>query len=130
MIMNAQEIIRKIYLEPNNPASFSGQNHVLKIARKIDPTITLKQVKQVLDEERTYSLHKPRRIRYPRLKTIATGINSDWQCDLADFQNIKRYNKGHAWLLVCVDVFSRKIYAEPIKTKENKNVILGFVTIF
>lgn len=126
---SVNEIIRKIYLEPDNDASFSGLNRVLEEARKIDPSITLEQVQNVLEEERTYSLHKPRRIHYPRLKTLATGLNSDWQCDLADFQNIKRYNNGIAWLLVCIDVLSRKIYAEPISTKQNKSVIEGFEKI-
>jgi hypothetical protein len=125
-----REIIRKIYLEPDESASFTGLNAVLKAARKIDPSITIEQVQDTLREERTYSLHKPRRIHYPRLKTLATGLNSDWQSDLADFQNLKRYNKGYGWLLVCIDVLSRKIYAEPIKTKEAKNVREGFEQIF
>ena len=38
--------------------------------------------------------------------------------DLADMRRLKRFNNGYSWILVCVDLFSRKIIgAVPMKTK-------------
>ena len=50
--------------------------------------------------------------------------------DLGDFQKIKNENDGYAYLLVGVDLLSRRVFATPLKTKETKEVIRGFDEIF
>ena len=49
-----------------------------------------------------YTLHKPRRIRFPRRKTYSKGIADLYQIDLADMSNISSYNDGVRYLLTCI----------------------------
>ena len=130
---NKDKTIKKTFLEfsDKNPATFAGINNVYNTAKKHVKNISRDDVVKYLEGERTYTQHKPRRLtRYERLAYIPTGLNSDWQADLADFQKLKTKNKGFAFLLVCIDVLSRKVYAEPIKSKSFIDVKKGFDVIF
>ena len=76
-------------------------------------------------------MHRPKRnTHFPKLGYIATGINSDWQDDWPDFQRLKNENKGYAFLLVCADVLSKKMYVVPIKSKTPSNMVDAFNQIF
>ena len=50
--------------------------------------------------------------------------------DLGDFQKLKKENSGYAYLLVGVDLLSRRAFAVPLKTKETNEVIRGFDELF
>ena len=45
------------------------------------------------------------------------GIDTLWQADLADFQNISKYNNGYNYILICIDVFSKFLMVEKLKNK-------------
>ena len=122
--------IRRAYYDLDSPAAYGGVDKVLKqVRRKIKDT-NRRDVINYLQHERTYTLHKPSRKRYKRLKTIPTGLNSHWQCDLCIFDKIKAKNDGYPYLLVCIDVLSRKIYVSPSKSKSSLDMIDAFEKIW
>ena len=83
-----------------------------------------KKVKQWIQEQEAYQLHKPSRKKgIPGNKTIASCVDAQWQADLADMQNIAKYNDGYRYLLTVIDVLSRYAWAVPIKTKQGDEVI-------
>jgi hypothetical protein len=125
-----EKILRDIYYNLESPASYAGVNKILAEAKKKDESIKIDDVKKFLTKERTYTLFKPRRIHYRRLKTIPTGLHTDWQCDLCVFDSIKKENEGFAYLLVCIDVLSRKIVVAPAKSKKSEHMIESFEKIF
>ena len=112
--------IKRAYFDiDSSTAAYSGIDKVYRIAKQEYPALTRKQVQQYLQGERTYTLHKPaRKSRFKQLQTRPTGLNSHWQADLADFRMLKDENKGYTYLLVCIDVLSRKLYVQPVKTKK------------
>jgi hypothetical protein len=120
--------IRQTYFESD--AAYSGLDTVYKHARRLDKNVTRADVKNYLQGERTYTLHRPQRHHYPRLRTIPTGWNTDWQCDLSDFQKVANKNNGFRYLLVCIDVLSRKIRVAPTKSKSSRDMIQAFDKIF
>jgi hypothetical protein len=123
--------IRRAYFEPDSSdAAYAGLEAVYKQAKKLDNKVTRAAVKKYLQGEQTYTLHRPQRHRYQRLRTIPTGHNTDWQCDLADFQKVSLQNDGFRYLLVCIDVLSRKIYAAPTKSKNSGDMKDAFEKIF
>jgi hypothetical protein len=124
------KILRDVYYNLESSASYAGVNKILSAAKNRDGNITAGDVNDFLSKERTYTLFKPRRIRYKRLKTIPTGLNTDWQCDLCVFDSIKKQNDGYAYLLVCIDVLSRKIIAAPARSKKSEHMIDSFEIIF
>jgi hypothetical protein len=123
--------IRKAYFEFDSSASaFSGLDTVYQQAKKYDNNVTRNAVKSYLEGEETYTLHRPQRHHYDRLRTVPTGLNSDWQCDLADFQKVSAQNNGFRYLLVCIDVLSRKIHVAPTKSKNSGDMKEAFEKIF
>ena len=99
-------------------AAFSGALNVYKEAKKRNLKVTLKNVKKFLRGQEAYTRHFPVRNRFPRRKTIATAIDSDWQADLADMQKLKTKNKGFAYLVTIIDVLSKYCWAIPHQEEE------------
>ena len=116
----------KVYLDPSSPAYLAGINAVYREAKKRDPSVTQKDVKEYLANQDVHSLHKPPRRRFKRNKIVALGLHSDWQIDLMDLEPLKKYNNGMAYIIMVVDSFSRYIFAVPIKTKQPQTVLKGF----
>ncbi|KAL7079147.1 hypothetical protein ACQ4LE_001752 [Meloidogyne hapla] len=87
-------ILDKLYNDPANPAGFAGVNQLWIEARKEDKKIRKKDVKEYLEGHRTYTIHRPRRVRFKRSRTMPAGYMTDVQCDLADFQKLSRQNNG------------------------------------
>ena len=55
--------------------------------------------------------------KFPRLKVQAYRINEIWSIDVAYMDKLAKYNNGVKYLLVAVDVLSRFLRVEPMKTK-------------
>ena len=125
-----RRIINSAFTDLNSPASYSSINNVLSEARKKNRSITRAEVRAVLEENPTYSKHKPRRLRFPHLKTIPAGFMTDVQVDLADMQKIASDNDNFKYILVGVDVLSRRLFAAPTKSKASNHMIAAFKKLF
>ena len=66
-----------------------------------------KDVEQYWRGGRTYTVHKPVRSHYPRLKTYVSGIDKQWQADLADVTSLAHCNGGTTFLVTVIDMFSK-----------------------
>ena len=118
--------MESVYFDPNNPGSFGGVKPLLRHAQPQSSNT----VKKWLSSQDGYTLHKPVRRRFPRRKTFAKGIDDLFQADLADMQNLSRYNDGHRFILTCIDVFSKRAFAIPLKDKRGQSVADAFEKIF
>jgi len=125
-----QKLLRQVYYGLDSSAAFAGAQKVYDEAKRRDKKINMGDVMDFLNGERTYTMHRPARKRFPRLHTIPSGLHTDWQCDLAIFDALKRENDGYAYLLVCIDVLSRKIVVSPVKSKRSENMIEAFDKVF
>lgn len=76
-----------------------------------------KHVKKWLSGQESYTLHKPVRRRIARNYYNTFEINGLWQADIIDLRLLKKFNDGHSYLLVAIDVFSKFVYVRPLKTK-------------
>lgn len=54
----------------------------------------------------------------------------DLQVDLADFQQLAKENDGYRYLLVGVDVMSRRLFTAPVKAKTSVEMKKAFEQIF
>lgn len=73
--------------------------------------------KEVIDE-----LHKPARVKFKRRRTIVRGLNDLFQTDLIEMVPYAPVNKGYRYILMVIDVFSKKLWARPIKRKTAEEV--------
>lgn len=115
----------KIYYEPNQAGSYGG---LKPLARYSGSNVQL--VKKWLSSQDAYTLHKPVRKIFPRRKTFSKGIDDLYQADLADMQNLSRFNDGFRFILTCVDVFSKRAFAVPVKDKRGPSIAQAFEKIF
>ena len=122
-------MLNDVYTNPESPACFAGVNKVFKEAKKRNKRITMKHVRDFLAKQDAYTLHRDVRRRFKRNMTVTSGIDIDWQADLADMQRLKKENNGFTFILVIVDVLSRFAFAEPIKRKTTEMVAEAFERI-
>ena len=91
---------------------------------------TKKEVKEWLQTQDPYTLHKPTRRTFPRRQVIVYGIDHQWQADLVDVAKLASYNKGFKYLLTCIDVLSRYAWVVPLKDKTGKSLKEAFQVLF
>lgn len=125
------EYLGRIYFNPRHPASFKGPHKLYEVVKEEGKhKIGLAKIQRWLHTIPSYSLHKPVRRKFKRLKVIVTGLRDQYEADLADMQKLKRYNDDYTFLLVVIDVFSRFLWVEPLKSKNEQDVVNGFRKIF
>ena len=83
------------------------------------------QAQHLLQSVLSYTLHKPRRTRFPTTPTLVFDRDEQWQMDLVDMQKLSRWNKGDKYLLNVIDVLSKYAWAVPVKSKSSKEMIRG-----
>ena len=126
------EKLNKIYTSSGSEAAYTGGAKVLRIAfnkQYPDEPITLKYVQNFLDKKETYSLHKNARRKYPRNPVYVATPGDMYCCDLMDFPDLKRKNKGYRYILLVLDCFTRYAYAEGMKTKKATESLEAFKKI-
>ena len=128
-MVTKNETLLNLYEITKKPHSFSGVQSLFENARGIDPTITRQDVKNFLEKQDSYTLHKLTRKRFTRLKVLAPKPDVIASCDLADMSNLSRFNNGYNYILIFIDVFSRFGQAVPIKRKDGKSVATALQTI-
>ena len=124
---NTERVMRNAYYTIKHPGSFGG---VLKLQQSIlsedGVKISLEKVRDFLEGENTYTLHKPVRKTFLRNRVFVSGPLKQYQADLVDMTSLSKHNKGMKWLLTVIDVFSKKAYAKSIKNKTAASVTKAF----
>jgi hypothetical protein len=129
-MMSNTELLRKVYYDIKNPASFSSAEKLYQEARKYDTNITRQDVIDFLSGEIAYTLHRRAVRRYPRNPIIVSRPNEMAQSDLIDMQKYAPDNNGFRYILTLIDVFSKKAFAIPIKGKTGRAVSEALKEIF
>ena len=90
-----------VYYEPSRAGSYGGVSQLKRYSEE-----SLSNVKDWLSSQDAYTLHKSVRKKFPRREIFAKKINGLFQADIADLQNLARFNDGYRYILTCIDVFS------------------------
>ncbi len=121
---NDQAILKR-YTTPGDPIAFSGRSTVSKSIRKSNQYVN----DNILSYNYSYPLHRaykrPKFNPYLNIRSPKQQI----QCDLLDIALLKKYNDNTAFLLVCVDCFSRFLWAIPLKNKTSEQMENAFKTL-
>jgi len=107
-----------------SPASFGGVRNLQRYSGQ-----SQQEVNKFLSGQDAYTLHKSRRIRFPRRKTYSKGIGDLFQIDLVDLSSLASFNDGMRYLLTCIDVFSKRAWAVPVRRKAARDVADAFEKI-
>lgn len=121
--------LEKLYYNPENPGSFSGfETFYLNNNKEIK--IPKKKLKAWFESQEAYTLHQKKRKNFPRNKFIVSGINDTLQGDLIDISKLEWHNNAFKWLLVLIDIFSKKAWVVALKNKTNSEIVRGLTEIF
>ena len=119
-----------VYYDAAHPASYGSVSSLYKAVKPEIPALTLATVRRFLQRQDVYSLHGRLRKRFKRRKTLAKGLNYQLQMDLVDLNSIRGYNNNSRYLLTAIDVFSRKAYVQPLRSKHHKAVLKALERLF
>ena len=129
--MSKYEILSRIYYDPKDSGSFGGIRRLLKRAHELGHNdIKPEDVKSFLQEQFSYTLHKPARRHFARNPTYVGGIDAQWQADLADMQELVKENDGYRYILTVIDIFSKYAWAQPVKDKGGKTIAEAMSKVF
>jgi len=106
-------ILRR-YVTPGEDIAFSSRKTIAKEAN-----LTQEQANQdILSHNYSYTLH--REYKSPRTYNpyFSYRPRDQVQCDLIDMQKLSDMNGGYKYILVCIDIFSRKAWARPLASKQ------------
>ena len=73
-----------------------------------------------LRRNKTHSLFKRKRRKFPRRRIITRYPGNIVQSDLIDMQKFSGSNSGYNYILVVIDCFSKKLWTRPLKTKRGQ----------
>ena len=124
-------ILKKIYYNPSNAGAYLGPDKLYRVlkARGI-MNIGRNSVTTWLHNQDNYSLQKPVRQRFKKARVVVSGIDDQFDVDLADVSSLSNENDGVKHLLFVIDIFSKYLWVEPLKNKTAKEVIKGFRNVF
>ena len=119
------EEIKRIWQSIGRPSSGTK---LATVAKKEGRSITIKAATDFIKGQSTTQVFAPP----PKSdgKITSPEENARWQVDLLDMKaKDPEKNKNHKMILIAVDIFSRKMYTEPLKSKEPAEVASAFQLI-
>ena len=119
------------YYNPSSPGAFSGLEKFYKIIREEGKfQLNKKDVERWLQGQDTYTVHRPVRRKFKRNRVIVSHIDSQWDGDLMDMSSLAKYNNHYRYILLLIDIFSRFVWAVPLKNKSAIEVVKGLKRVF
>ncbi|EGT43059.1 hypothetical protein CAEBREN_08616 [Caenorhabditis brenneri] len=118
------------YTNEKHPCAFTSVSDVYKYLKPKFKKLKYENVEKALEDLESFTLHRPNQTRFPRLATQAAGLFTDFQMDLADVSKYKSSNDGITFLLVVIDIYSRRLFVRPLKSKKGVDVASGLQDVF
>ena len=113
---NEKKVLEDLYYKQHN---YFGIQKLYTLAKQIIP-ITRIKVKEWLQQQKTYQLHKPINFKIRNTKSFKSLSSSTLAIDLIDMSS-KQY-KNYNYILTCIDIFSKYTYLFPISQKKPENI--------
>lgn len=124
---NWEQYLSKIYFDPSHPVSYEGPRRLYDFVKKEGKyRLSHGQIKKWLQKQNSYSINKTAKRNFQRSRVIVSGIDDQFDADLASFIPYSNDNDGFKYLLVVIDIFSRYAWVEPIKDKTANEIVKAF----
>ena len=128
--LNYEDYLRKIWHDPKHAAAFTGSDKLYKIVKQEGKIkIGRHKIKQWLQDQDSYSLSRNIVHRFRRSRYVVDTIDSLWEMDLAQLDNIQSFNSGFKFLLFVIDCFSKFLWIQPIKDKTHTSVLYALKNV-
>ena len=118
--------VKQKYFNPKLSGSYSGLKSFIK-NRKISNS---KEVKSQVEKLKEYYLFKPIRRKFPRRRVLVHEPKHQIAFDLIDLIRYSKWNNNFKYVLIVVDVFTKKIWTEKLKSKSADALVIAFKRLF
>uniref|UniRef100_A0A803J9B6 Integrase catalytic domain-containing protein n=1 Tax=Xenopus tropicalis TaxID=8364 RepID=A0A803J9B6_XENTR len=125
---NKKHILQRQYFNPRAPGSYGGIENLYREVKK--HRLKRKDVKEWLNQQDVYALHKPVRKNFKRNKVVVSDIDSQWQADLVSMIDLSKENDGIKYILTVIDVLSKYAWCCGLRNKTGTAVATAFQRIF
>ena len=112
--------IAREYVTPGHPVAFSSPGVVY---RYYQGEVPISDIVKALESVDAYTKHKEVKRPATFNPFYSYQRRTDFQADLIDVSGIKAANSFYAYLLVIIDVFTRKLWVMPLKTKSAASMV-------
>ena len=126
MITTEEDILREYH--GNKPFSLGGAWRVYKAA----PKIPRSRIDKALQKSEIYTKYKQPKKQKFFSPIYVRGFRHIWQADLAVFRHkdLKAANYPFQYMLIVIDCWTRRIWLEPMVSKECEETIEKFDKVF
>ena len=122
-----EKYLSQLYYNPESPASFGGVDSIYRAVKNDGKyQISRNKIRQWLQTQDTYTLHKPVRYRFKRNRVIVGRIDDEWEADLVIMDSLSTHNNGYKYVLTVIDVLSKYAWVEPLKSKTGECLVQAF----
>ena len=118
-----EKFLKSLYYNVKQPTAFAHEEILWENIKLHDKNITRKQLQEWLSHQDVYTTHRRVIQRFPRRRIVTKGLNNLWDSDLMDVSNLARHNNGITFIGIFIYVFSRYLYAVPMKNKSTKETL-------
>ena len=126
-----EEFLRNTFYDPANPAGYSSVKKLRQAA--VDAgyaDASWNKVREWLKKQEVYTLYKHNPSQQKRLKTPFISLNYQWEMDTFNMVRMSEGNDGYKHVLLCIDTFSKYLYAYPLKSLKSTEVAARVQELF
>ena len=116
------DLLEKIYYDPSK--GLQSKKRLYEAVK--DKGITMKQVDEFLKNQETYQIQKKPHLPKHYIPIISKEPNEIQQADLLDVSSLSTYNTNYKFILIVIDIFTRKVFVKPLKNKTGSEVLKSF----
>jgi hypothetical protein len=108
--------------------NYPSLNKFQQILKRNNIFLSYKEVQNFIDKQSIKQIHKPiYNVKSKQKFIFSLEPYESVQIDLLDYQKYSSSNKNFKFILIAVDIFSRKAFALPLKNKTPDSVLQAFI---
>lgn len=126
-----QKYLKGIYFNPINPSSFGGINKLERfIKEKGKHNISRKEIQDWLQSQEVHTTNILPSYFIKRRKVVVPYIDYMWDIDTASMRDYMKKNAGFGYFVLAIDIMSRYVWCQPIKSPTGDEVKKALHNIF
>ena len=115
--VNWEKTLRALYYDVKHATALGSLNALYTAARLLHPAITIAFVRNWYNRQRAPTLWRQAPKRFAKNPVVQTRPMWQVQSDLMDLNYFKGRNGGHRYVLVVIDVFTKRAFCRALKGK-------------